>query len=200
MADDLPQDDRLDRQLSFLLELDRLKQVFRQTYLADGSRRENDAEHSWHLAVYALVLAEHAPPGIDVARAMKMALVHDVVEIDAGDTFLYDVPANRDKAEREKRAADRLFALLPPDQTAEVRGLWEEFEARATPEARYAAALDRVQSILNNVATRGRSWREHGVTADQILERLRHVEDGSPRLARHVRDVIGRAQAAGWLR
>ena len=132
---------RLARQIDFVLELDRLKGILRQTVLTDGSRPENSAEHSWHIAVMVLVLAEHAEGEIDALRVLKMLLVHDVVEIDAGDTFCYDTQANGDKDVREREAADRLFGLLPPDQGAELRSLWEEFEARESAEARFAAAL-----------------------------------------------------------
>ncbi len=195
----MPQDGRLAQQLRFLIEIDRLKAIVRRTYLVDGSRRENDAEHSWHLAAYAIVLAEHAAPGVDLLRVVKMVTIHDVVEVDAGDTFLYDEAANADKAERERRAADRLFGLLPGEQGAEIRGLWEEFEARRTAEAKFAAALDRVQSLMNNLATQGRSWREHGVTADRILARNRHIGEGAPALWEYVRAALAEAVAEGWL-
>jgi putative hydrolase of HD superfamily len=195
-----PTDGRLERQLQFLLELDKLKQIVRRTYLTDRSRLENDAEHSWHLAVYAMVLIEHAPAGVDRLRVLQMVVVHDVVEIDAGDTFLYDDAANADKAERERRAADRIFALLPADQASAVRRLWEEFEARATPEAKFAAAVDRLQSLMNNLATKGASWREHGVTAGQILARARYIGDSAPALWAHVQSAIQEAVAQGFVR
>jgi putative hydrolase of HD superfamily len=193
-------DDRLARQIGFLLEIDKLKRVLRQTWHLDQSRRENDAEHSWHLAVMALLLAEYAAePGLDLARVVKMALVHDLVEIDAGDTFAYDEVGARDKCQREQAAADRLFGMLPADQAAEVRGLWDEFEARKSPEARYAAGLDRLQPLLHNYHTEGRAWREHGVTSDRVLARNRHMAEGAPRLWQYAQSLIHDAVAKGYL-
>ena len=196
----MSENDRLTRQIEFLLEIDRLKRVLRQTWHLDQSRRENDAEHSWHLAVMALLLAEYAAePEIDLARVVKMVLVHDLVEIDAGDTFAYDDVGALDKAEREQAAADRIFALLPGDQAAEIRDLWEEFEARQTPEARYAAGLDRLQPLLHNYHTQGRTWREHNVTSDQVLARNRHMAEGAPELWRYAESRIHEAVAKGHL-
>lgn len=196
----MPSDDRLARQIAFILEVDRLKQVARQTLIADGSRRENDAEHSWHLALMAGVLAEYAPPGVDVGRVTRMLLAHDLVEIDAGDTYCYDPAACLTQRDREARAADRIFAILPADQAGELRALWEEFEARATPEARFAAALDRVQPVLLNYHTQGVAWREHDVSRSQVIERNGHIEAGAPRLWEYVRGLIDEATARGWLR
>lgn len=192
-------DGRLARQLAFVLEIDRLKTILRQTPLADGSRRENSGEHSWHLATMALILAEHSPEPVVLERVLGMLLVHDVVEIDAGDTFAYDEVGLEDKVEREERAADRLFGLLPDDQATELRGLWDEFEARRTPEAKLAAALDRLQPIMLNMATEGRAWRKHGVTAKMVLERNRHVADGAPELWEHIRGWVDEAVERGWL-
>lgn len=192
--------DRLSRQISFVLEIDKLKRVLRQTWHLDQSCKENDAEHSWHLAVMAVLLAEYAAePGLDVAKAVKMVLLHDLVEIDAGDTFVYDEVGARDKAEREQAAADRLFAILPADQATEVRGLWEEFEARRTPEARYAAGLDRLQPLLHNYHTQGRTWREHGVTSDRVLARNCHMAEGAPRLWQYAESLIQDAVEKGYL-
>ncbi|HSV28273.1 MAG TPA: HD domain-containing protein, partial [Candidatus Omnitrophota bacterium] len=145
-------DDRLTRQLGFVLELDKLKTILRQTLLIDSSRRENDAEHSWHVAAMAVLLAEYAPPGADPLRASRMLLFHDVVEIDAGDTFIHDDAGNASKAAREQAAAERLYGLLPRDQADEFRALWQEYEDRATATARFADALDRLQPIMNNFA------------------------------------------------
>lgn len=196
----MAEDDRLARQVRFLLEIDKLKRVLRQTWHLDQSRRENDAEHSWHLAVMAVLLAEYAAePNLDLARVVKMALVHDLVEIDAGDTFAYDEVAARDKAQREQQAAERIFNLLPADQARAVRQLWDEFEARRTPEARYAAALDRLQPLLHNIHTEGRAWREHGVTSDQVLKRNRHVAEGAPQLWRFAEGLIRDAVRKGHL-
>jgi putative hydrolases of HD superfamily len=191
---------RLARQMQFILEVDRLKEVFRQTVLTHSRRAENDAEHSWHLALMVIVLAEHAKaPGLDVLRVLKMVLLHDLVEIDAGDTFVYDETARADQAERETRAADRIFGLLPQDQGREFRALWEEFEARRTPEARFAAACDRLQPMLLNVHTDGASWRRHGITSDRVLARNGHIVEGSTALWAYAEAMIAEAVAAGTL-
>ena len=188
---------RLAAQIRFILEIDKLKGVLRRTSLVDSSRRENSAEHSWHLAVMAVLLAEFGPPGIDLTRVITMILVHDVVEIDAGDTFCYDQTGILDQHERESRAADRLFALLPPDTGAELRGMWEEFDARATPEARFAAALDRFQPVLLNYTSGGGTWREHRVTREQIVARNQPMGDGAPDLWEFARSLIEDAAARG---
>ena len=191
---------RLQHQIAFARELDKLKEVTRQTYLLSESRRENDAEHSWNLAMLVLLLHEYAPaPGIDVARTVSMVLLHDVVEIDAGDAYCYDEDARRRHAELERAAAERLFGMLPADQADEFRGLWDEFEARATPEARFAAALDRFQPLLNNLFTGGRSWREHGVRAPEVLTANAHMQEGAPALWAFVRELIQEAVDRGEL-
>ena len=192
--------DRLQKQIDFLLEIDRLKEVARQSYICGGLRKENSAEHSWHLAVMALVLAEQADPGVDIARVAMMVLVHDLVEIDAGDTFCYDDAGNAGKAVREAAAADRIFGLLPEDQSARLRGLWEEFEARQTPEARFAAALDRLMPLMHNYYSGGKTWREHGVIASKVRERNRHIADGSPALWALAQSLIGDAVKKGYLK
>jgi putative hydrolases of HD superfamily len=191
--------DRLHDQLAFLLEADALKRVLRRNPLADGSRRENSAEHSWHLALFALVLAEHAAEPLDICRVVRLLLVHDLVEIDAGDTFAYDEEAHRDKAEREGAAAERLFALLPGDQDAELRRLWEEFEARDTPEALFAHAVDRLQPILLNAAGGGGTWREHDVTLGQVRANNRHRGAGAPDVWDHAQAVLPDAVDRGLL-
>jgi putative hydrolases of HD superfamily len=191
---------RLERQLAFLVEADRLKGVLRQTTLCDGSRAENSAEHSWHLALMAAVLAEHAPAGADVARAVGMVLVHDLVEIDAGDTFAYDATANVGKAEREQRAAERIFGLLPPEQAAELRALWVEFEKNATAEARYANAIDRLQPLLNNHHSGGGSWKAHGVSRAQVLERMAPIAVAMPGMWPTVLDIVERNCVLGHIR
>lgn len=150
---------RFEQQMRFLVEIDQMKNVLRQTLLADGSRRESDAEHSWHLAMYAMLLSEYAPEPVDISRVVRMVLVHDLIEIYAGDTFCYDKEGNRDKAAREAAAADRLYALLPADQAGEYRALWEEFDRMDTPDSRFAAALDRIQPIINNYLTKGHTWK-----------------------------------------
>ena len=190
--------ERLVRQLRFVRELDRLKGVLRRTSLADRSRRENSAEHSWHLATMALALAEYAPPGTDAARAVELLLVHDVVEIDAGDTFAFDVAGNGDKAARETAAAERLFGLLPDDVGRQFRERWEEFEAGETPEARFANALDRFQALVqNDAAGDGGTWRAHAVTRDAVLRRMAPIRAGAPALWPAVLDAVERATAAG---
>ncbi len=191
---------RLTQQIQFIIEIDQLKQVLRQTLLNDGSRRENSAEHSWHLAMMVIVLAEYAPQGVTLLSAIKMVLVHDLVEIDAGDTFCYDVQGNESKAQREAQAALRLFGLLPADQASELRSLWEEFEAQETPTAKFAAALDRIQPLLHNQQNRGGTWLIHGITRDQVMKRMAPVETGAPELWLFVQQVIEDCVAAGYLK
>ena len=164
-------DERLKKQLDFLLEIDKSKEVIRQTYLSDGSRKENDAEHSWHLAIMAILLSEYANEDIDVLKTVSMVLIHDLVEIDAGDTYAYDVEGNKTKKEREIRAADRIFKILPKDQADKLRALWEEFERGDTPESRFAAALDKTQPVILTDNQGGKSWMEHGVKKSQISKR-----------------------------
>jgi 5'-deoxynucleotidase YfbR-like HD superfamily hydrolase len=193
---------RLDEQMRFVAEIGMLKGVLRQTILAtDGlNRRENSAEHSWHLAMMALVLGEHAPPGTDLARVSAMVLVHDLVEIDAGDLFLYadaEAQARQDAAERA--AADRIFAILPGDQAAGLRQIWDEFTARQTREAKFARALDRLQPMLENLTAGGGTWQRHGITADQVLARVALIQDGSPALGALARDLVSQAVTAGIL-
>jgi putative hydrolase of HD superfamily len=187
--------DRLEQQLRFVLELDRLKSVYRRTYLIDGTRNENSAEHSWHLALLAMTLAEHANEPLDVGKVIRMVLIHDIVEIDAGDTYIYGDQEN--KAEREHQAADRLFGLLPPDQAAQFRSLWEEFEQAATPEARFANALDRFMPQLHNYHTQGRSWKEHGITAERVLTRNIDISYGSETLWEWTQTLIRQADDEG---
>lgn len=191
---------RLQQQITFILELDRLKRVQRQTWLIDTSRKENSAEHSWHIAVMALVLAEYAPKNnLDIGRVIQMLLVHDIVEIDAGDTFCYDQEAVARQADHEKQAAERLFGLLPRDQADRFRGLWEEFETCRTPEARMAHSLDRLQPILNNFHSGGKSWRANGIARGQVQERNRVVAEGAPVLWDYIEDLLRRAVDRGIL-
>jgi putative hydrolase of HD superfamily len=190
----------LDSQLLFLLEADKLKSVLRQSTLVDASRKENSAEHSWHLALMALVLQEHSPPGTDLGHVIAMLLLHDLVEIDAGDLFLYagaQAQARQEIAERA--AADRIFALLPPPQAAGLRALWDEFEERRTQEAKFARGIDRLQPMLANYQTGGGTWLAHGVTADQVLLRVALIEDGSATLGAYARDLVARSVARGFL-
>ncbi len=190
---------RLERQLRFLMEIDQLKQVLRQSPVLDRSRRENDAEHSWHIAVMALVLAEYAEPEVSPSRAVAMLLVHDLVEIDAGDTFVDDDVAVATQVERELAAADRLFALLPPDQGRQLRALWDEFEARETPDARFAKAMDRLQPMLVNHHTEGGTWADHGVTADRPRARTELIADSAPALGSYAATIIDEALRRGYL-
>lgn len=190
---------RLFDQVRFILEIDRLKSVLRQTVLVDESRRENSAEHSWHLATMAFLLHEYAVEPVDLLRVMKMVLVHDIVEIDAGDTFCYDESAHDDKLEREREAADRIFNLLPSEQAKELRCLWDEFEAGESSEARFACSLDRLQPVLLNLAVRDSSWRRHDISAGQVVKRNRPIGDGAPELWKYVEDEIGKAVANGVL-
>lgn len=191
--------DRLARQVQFLIECDRLKEVFRQTLNSESRRPENDAEHSWALCLFVITLAEHANTRVDVLRVLRMLLIHDLVEIDAGDTFAYDASRLAGQYEREARAADRIFGLLPDDQAAEFRALWEEFEAQATPESCFAKAIDRFQPMLLNCLTEGAAWRRHGVTHDRVLARNAHVATGSRAIWEYATAMIARAVAAGHL-
>jgi putative hydrolase of HD superfamily len=191
--------DRLAAQLAFLVEIDRLKTVLRRSPLIAADRRENSAEHSWHLAMLVLVLAEYAEPPVNVMTVVKLVLVHDLIEIYAGDTFVYDADAVSDQHERELRAAERLFPLLPSDQAAEFRALWEEFEARETPESRFAGAVDRVQPLLLNVHNEGGTWRTPGVTAAQVRQRMAVIADAAPALWDYCRQRIEEAVRRGWL-
>jgi putative hydrolases of HD superfamily len=193
------QNGRLAQQLHFIIEIDRLKHILRQSRLSDNSRRENSAEHSWHIAMMALTLAEHAGEAIDLLRAMKMLLLHDVVEIDAGDTYCYDVTANLDKVERETLAAERLFGLLPADQAAEFRLLWEEFEEQQTPEARFANAMDRLHPLLLNYQNRSDTWRRHGIKRSQVEARMQPVSSGAPACWLHVQQIIEELVGEGLL-
>ncbi|BCU78853.1 HD domain-containing protein [Luteolibacter sp. LG18] len=192
--------ERLARQLRFIIEADKLKEVFRQSLCSQSRRQENDAEHSWHLALLVITLAEHSNvPDIDVARVLKMVILHDLVEIDAGDTFAYDTAGAADQKEREARAADRIFGLLPEDQGAEFRAIWEEFEARETPEAKFASAVDRFQPMLLNLLTEGTSWQKHGITHDRVVARNRNIEEGSEELWRCMSAMLDEAVANGHL-
>lgn len=170
---------RMDKQYDFLREIDKEKSIFRQTYLADGSRKENDAEHSWHLAMMTMLMCEHANEPVDRLHVMEMVLIHDLIEIDAGDTYAYDTAGNKTKRERELKAADRLFNILPKDQADRLRGLWDEFEKNITPEARFANSLDKMQPLMLNDASGGKSWTEHDVHNSQVYKRNERTHEGS---------------------
>jgi 5'-deoxynucleotidase YfbR-like HD superfamily hydrolase len=194
--------ERLDEQMRFVAEIGKLKAVLRQTVLAGEGlgRPENSAEHSWHLGVMAQILAEHAPPGTDLSRVTGMVLLHDIVEIDVGDLFLYaDAEQQRRQEIAERVAADRIFALLPGDQGAFLRHLWDEFMARQSPEAKFARALDRLQPMLENFHAGGGTWKRHAITADQVLAKVQLIEDGSPTLGAFARILVSRAVSDGLL-
>ena len=191
---------RLKQQIAFIAECDRLKEIFRQTLNPTSRRAENDAEHSWHLCLCVIVLAEHAnQPPLDVLRVLKMVIVHDLVEIDAGDTFAYDTAAMAGQHEREALAADRIFGLLPADQAQEFRALWDEFEEKQTPEAKFATAVDRFQPMLLNCLTQGAAWNRHGVTHDRVVARNRHIADGCTELWTYAEQMLNEVVAAGHL-
>jgi putative hydrolase of HD superfamily len=192
--------ERLNRQIAFIAEVDKLKEIFRQTLVTQSRRAENSAEHSWHFALMIIVLAEHSNhQPLDVLRVLKMVLIHDLVEIDAGDTFAYDTKNMVDQHEREAKAATRIFGLLPPDQTAGFRALWDEFEERKTPEARFAAARDRFHPMLLNCLTQGHAWQKHGITQDRVLARNAHIADGSVALWEYAVAMVNDAVATGNL-
>ncbi|OLF05050.1 phosphohydrolase [Actinophytocola xinjiangensis] len=193
-------DERLAAQLGFLIEVDRLKTVLRQSPLAAARRRENDAEHSWHLALMVILLAEYADEPIDVGRTMRLVVVHDLVEIYAGDTPLYDQEGALTQAAREQEAAGRLFGLLPDDQAGLLRELWDEFEARRTPEARFAKAMDRLQPMLLNWMARGGTWRTPGVTALDVRTRTSSVGEASATLGEVAKSIIDEGERQGWIR
>lgn len=188
-----------EKQISFIMELDKIKKIGRQTYLSDASRKENDAEHSWHLALMAFVLADYANEKIDVLKTIKMVLLHDVIEIDAGDTYAYDTEGNKTKRERELKAADRIFGLLPKEQEREYRGLWDEFEEMETAEAKFANTLDKVQPLFLNDASDGKSWEEHGVRKNQVLARNERTHEGSEKLWAYAKSLIEKNVKAGKL-
>ena len=192
--------DRLKNQLEFLIEADKMKSVFLQTLVMDGSRHENDAEHSWHIALMALTLHEYAGHvDVDINRVLKMALVHDLVEVYAGDTFAYDSEAARSKKAREQAAADKLFSLLPPEQSREFRTLWEEFDAMATPDSMYAAAIDRLQPFISNFKTDGYTWATHKVTADKVYSRMAPIKEALPALWEFIDRVIQDSCEKGYI-
>ena len=181
---------RLEQQLQFIVEIDKVKNIFRQTYLADKNRKENDAEHSWHIALMAYLLQEYAEEPVDVGRVMLMVLIHDLVEIDAGDTYAYDIKAAETKKDRELSAADRIFRMLPEDQGIHLRELWEEFEEYQTADAKYAHLLDNFQPLLLNDASDGKSWEEHGVKKSQIYKRNQHIGETSMEIWNCMQEIV----------
>lgn len=193
-------DERLKKQMDFLLEADKLKFITRQTYLSDGKRKENDGEHSWHLALMAVLLSEYSNEKIDLVKVITMVLIHDMVEIDAGDTYAYDAVGNQSKREREVKAADRIFNILPQDQAEKFRQLWEEFEAYETPEAKFAHVCDNVQPLMLNDATDGLAWRENDVKKSQVLQRNRRTGEGSQVLMEYINRILDKNVESGNLK
>lgn len=182
--------ERLQKQMDFIIEVDKVKQIIRQTYLSDASRKEDDAEHSWHLALMAVLLKEYSNEEIDLAKVVPMVLIHDLVEIDAGDTYAYDEAGAKTKEERETKAADRIFGMLPEDQGRWFRELWDEFEAYESADAKFAHVLDNCQPLLLNDASNGRSWAEHGVRKSQIYKRNEHTSEGSREIWKYMQKLI----------
>ena len=171
--------ERLTRQMDFCREVDKEKEVFRQSYLCDGSRRENDAEHAWHMGIMAMILREYSNEDVDLLKVIEMLLIHDIVEIDAGDTYAYDTEGLKSQAEREAKAAERIFGMLPEDQRDWMFELFHEFEEGNTPEARFARSLDNVQPVMQNDASEGKDWQEKGIRLSQAIERQRRTAQGS---------------------
>ena len=194
------QRERLSKQLDFLVEMDKMKNIYRQTLVLHEDRQENDAEHAWHLAMLALVLSEYANEPIDLKTVLETVLIHDIVEIDAGDTYAYDTAGNATKAEREQKAAERLFGILPKEQGAHFRELWDAFEAGSTPEARFAASLDRIQPLTLNYCKGGISWKRRDIKRSQVEGRIQTVYDGSEVLGDYAMELIRRASEEGLLR
>ena len=190
--------DRLKKQIEFMVEVDKLKNIYRQTYVLHEDRTENDAEHSWHLALLAFLLAEHSNQPIDVLRTMKMVLIHDIVEIDAGDTYCYDTDGYKDKAERETKAANRIFGILPDDQRDEFMALWLEFEENTTPESKFANVLDRIQPLTLNYRKDGISWKKHSVRKEQVVNRNIKTAEGSEILWEYVMEILDDAELKGF--
>ena len=193
-------EERLKKQMDFLLEVDKLKFITRQTYLSDGKRKENDGEHSWHLALMAVLLSEYSNEKVDLIKVITMVLIHDIVEIDAGDTYAYDAVGNQSKREREVKAADRIFNILPEDQAKKFRQLWEEFEAYETPEAKFAHVCDNVQPLMLNDATDGLAWREHDVKKSQVLQRNSRTGEGSQVMMEYINKILDKNVESGNLR
>ena len=192
--------ERLQKQLDFLREIDKSKSVFRQNYLADGSRKENDAEHGWHMALFACILQEYFP-GADLNRVLPMALMHDLIEIDAGDTYCYDTAGQVGKAEREAAAARRIYGLLPPEQGEKYLALWQEFEAQETPDAQFAAVLDRIQPLLLQFSSQGKSWKEHDICTAQVRERNAVTFRFAPEPIRQLVDgILDEAVRRGYIK
>lgn len=197
---DFIKNEKLRSQLDFLMEIDKMKNVFRRTLITDGSRRENDAEHSWHFAMFAMILSEYSTEKIDTDRAIRIGLVHDLVEVYAGDVFAYDTSGQTGKHEREAEAADRLFGMLESGQAEYIRSLWDEFEEKKTPEARFANVCDRLQPLMHNFLTGGHTWKEGDVHADAVRKRMSVMRDSAPELADTAESIINEAVKRGLLK
>lgn len=192
--------ERLKKQIEFMIEIDKMKNLYRQTYVLGEDRKENDAEHSWHLGILAFLLAEYSNSPVDILKTVKMVLIHDIVEIDAGDTYCYDSEGNRSKAEREEKAAKRIFGILPDNQCAEFYSLWREFEECETEEAKFASVLDRLQPLILNYSKDGISWKEHGIFKEQVAKRNEQCVHGSTQLAELITAIIDDATDKGYLK
>lgn len=192
--------ERLKQQIQFIKEIDKMKQIFRQNVIIGTERNENDAEHSWHLAMMAILFFEYSTDkNLDILRVVKMVLIHDLVEIDAGDTFCYDEKGYEDKEEREQKAAKRLFSILPADQKQMIYSLWQEFEELNTSEARFAACLDRMQPLILNYNTNGHTWKKPGITSEKVLKRNELLEKNAPQLWEYAKEVIEDSVRKGFL-
>ncbi len=189
----------LEKQIKFILEIDKMKNVFRRTYICDGSRNENDAEHSWHLAVMAIILKDYFDKDINLLHVIEMVLIHDLVEVYAGDTYLYDETGNADRVDREQKAADKLFAMLPENQCKEFMDLWHEFEAKETKESKFAGVLDRFQPLLLNYMNKGNTWQQNNIHSEQLIEKQKIILDGPEEIADLFRKIINDAIDKGYL-
>ncbi|MEJ5145175.1 HD domain-containing protein [Sphingobacterium sp. MYb388] len=188
------------KQIDFIKEIDKVKYIQRKTKLFNSNRNENDAEHSWHLAMMALILAEHANEPIDVLKVVKMVLIHDIVEIDAGDTFIYDMQKNHINTDQERLAANRIFGLLPQEQSKEFIAVWEEFEAGLTPEAKFARTLDRLEPLLQNTSNNGGTWKEFDVDYSKVFEKKKIINEGSTTIWKYAEELINESVENGILR
>lgn len=192
-------DHRINQQIDFIVTLDKLKHIQRKSYLISGDRTENSAEHSWHIALMAMLLAEYSNESIDLERTIRMLLVHDIVEIEAGDTYCYDDDDRLEQRKREESAADKLFGMLPEDQANKLMDLWEEFDAGETPESRFANAMDRLMPLLQGYYSGGKAWVENGIHRSQVVERNEPIEQGSESLWEYAAGLIDNAVQMGWL-
>ncbi len=192
--------ERLKKQIEFITEIDKLKNIYRQTYVLGEDRKENDSEHSWHIAILAFLLAEYSNEPIDILKTIKLVLIHDIVEIDAGDTYYYDDDGYKTKEIREEKASQRIFGLLPDDQRSEMYELWREFEDRKTPESKFANVIDHVQPIILNYSKQGIAWKEHNISKNQVLERNSYMKDGSEDLWNCINEIVNDANKKGWLK